>query len=54
MVARSKQPPKGPSRPPDPFWLSAAMIGLSISTMAASAIAVGASLALGKAIASGE
>ncbi len=54
MVTRSKQSPKGPSKPPEPPWLQAAMISITISTLAAGAIALGAGLAIGKAIAKGE
>lgn len=49
MTDRRKQGSTPPSRP-EPPWIPAAMIGLGLSGLAASAITLGASLAIGKAI----
>lgn len=46
MIRRSKEPTE-PRRPETP-WLAGAMIGLTISTLATSAILLGAGLAIGQ------
>jgi hypothetical protein len=53
MMRRSKEA-SGPRRPETPSWLAGAMIGLTISTMATSAILLGAGLALGQAVTRGK
>ncbi len=53
MMRRSKEV-SGPRRPEMPSWLAGAMIGLTISTMATSAIMLGAGLALGQAVTRGK
>ena len=40
----------GDHRPPSPPWLAAAVIGLTIQTMAGSAVMLGAGMALGKVV----
>jgi hypothetical protein len=45
-VHRSKE--ADPPRRPEPSWLMGAMIGLTISTLAAGAIMLGAGLAVGQ------
>jgi hypothetical protein len=52
MMQRSKEA-AGPRRPEPPSWLAGAMIGLTISTLATSAIMLGASLAMGQAVTRG-
>jgi len=54
MLTRSKQAPNFPAKPPEPPWLQAAMIGISLSTMAAGAIALGSGLAISQAIIKGK
>ena len=49
MIARSKQS-KGPPPRPEPPWIPAAMLGLSINALAAGVIAFSVGMALGKAI----
>ncbi len=44
----------GEHRPPAPPWFAAAVIGLTIQTMASSAAAIGAGMALGKVIKPGS
>jgi len=51
-MPRSKQP-MGPPRP-EPPWIPAAMLGLTINTMAAGVIALSIGLALGAAITRGQ
>ena len=53
MMRRSKEA-AGPRRPEAPSWLAGAMIGLTISTLATSAIMWGASLAMGQAVTRGK
>lgn len=53
MMRRSKEGAV-PPRPPEPFWLGGAMIGLSIATLATSAIMLGAGMAVGKAVTRGK
>jgi hypothetical protein len=48
MIRRSKET-TGPRKPAPP-WLAGAMIGLTISTLATSAIMFGAGLAIGQAV----
>ena len=48
MMRRSKEAGGAPSRPEIP-WLAAAMIGMTITTMAAGAMMLGAGIALGQA-----
>jgi hypothetical protein len=52
MMRRGKEA-AGPRRPETPSWLAGAMIGLTISTLATSAIMLGASLAMGQAVTRG-
>jgi hypothetical protein len=52
MMRRSKEA-AGPRRPETPSWLAGAMIGLTISTLATSAIMLGAGLAMGQAVTRG-
>jgi hypothetical protein len=52
MMRRSKEA-AGPRRPETPSWLVGAMIGLTISTLATSAIMLGASLAMGQSVTRG-
>jgi hypothetical protein len=49
MMRRSKET-AGPRRPETPSWLAGAMIGLTISTLATSAIMLGAGMAIGQAV----
>jgi hypothetical protein len=44
----------GEHRPPAPPWFAAAVIGLTIQTMASSAAVIGAGMALGKVIKPGS
>jgi hypothetical protein len=52
MMQRNKEA-AGPRRPETPSWLAGAMIGLTISTLATSAIMLGASVAMGQAVTRG-
>jgi hypothetical protein len=52
MMRRSKET-SGPRRPAPP-WLAGAMIGLTISTLATSAIMLGTGLAIGQAATRGK
>ena len=49
MMRRSKEA-AGPRRPENPSWLAGVMIGMTISTLATSAIMLGAGLAMGQAV----
>jgi hypothetical protein len=50
---QSTTPGGGPHRP-EPPWVTAAMISIGINILAASVIALSASMAIGKAIARGD
>jgi hypothetical protein len=52
MMQRNKEA-AGPRRPETPSWLAGAMIGLTISTLATSAIMLGAGLAMGQVVSRG-
>jgi hypothetical protein len=47
MIRRGKET-GDPRRPPEPFWLAGAMLGLTICTLATGAIMLGAGLAIGQ------
>jgi hypothetical protein len=49
-LQRSRASADPPHRPPAPPWLAGAAIGLTILTMAASAMTMGTTLAIGRAI----
>ncbi len=53
MMRRSKES-GGPPHRPDPPWLAGAMIGLSIATLATSAIMLGAGMAIGQVVTRGK
>ena len=48
MMRRSKET-GGPPNRPEPSWLAGAMIGMTISTLAAGAMMLGVGMALGQA-----
>jgi hypothetical protein len=45
-MVRPKQPPGPPPAPPTPPWLLGAMIGMTIMSMAGTAMSLGVGLAL--------
>jgi hypothetical protein len=47
-MMRSKQPPGMPPAPPVPPWIVGAVIGVTILTMATTAMSLGAGLALSR------